>query len=72
MSRLEMTVEELKSLSAAKLEEAVGFIHKLKLADSPDRKLALDRAFGCLTPAEADEMERAVAVNCESIDASRW
>jgi hypothetical protein len=72
MSRLEMTVEELKSLSAAKLEEAVSFIHKLKLADNPDGKPALDRAFGCLTPAEAHEMERAIALNCESIDASQW
>ena len=67
-----MTVEELKSLSPTKLEEAAGYIHKLKLADRTESKLALDRAFGCLTPAEADEMERAIAANCESIDASQW
>ena len=67
-----MMVEELKSLLPAKLAEAVGLIHKLKLADHSGPKLALDRAFGCLTPAEADEMERAIAVNCENIDVSRW
>ncbi len=72
MITLEATVAELKSLPPAKLEAAAGFIHKLKLAGSPESKGALDRAFGCLTPAEADELERAVAANCERVDASQW
>jgi hypothetical protein len=72
MSKLELTVEELKSLSPAKLEEAASYIHRLKVADSSDSKQALERAFGCLTPAEADEMERAIATNCENVDASQW
>jgi hypothetical protein len=72
MSKLEMTVEELKSLSPAMFEEAVGYIHKLKLADNSENKPALDRAFGCLTAAEADELERAIVANCERVDASQW
>ena len=72
MSTLEKTVEELKSLSPAKLEQAAGYIHNLKLARSPEGKLALDRAFACLTPVEADEMERAIATQCERVDASQW
>jgi hypothetical protein len=72
MSRLEMTVEELKSLSPAKFEAAAGYIHQLKITDSSENKRALDRASGCLTPAEADEMERAIVANCERVDASQW
>ncbi len=65
MSTLEATVEELKSLPPAKLAEAASYIHRLKVAGSQAGRLALERAFGCLTPSEAGEMERAVASNCE-------
>jgi hypothetical protein len=65
MSRLEVTVEELKSLPPGKLEQVAGYIRQLKLGDSSEGKRALERAFGCLTPAEADEMEGAIAANCE-------
>lgn len=72
MSTLEATVEELKSLPPAQLAEAAGYIHKLKVSGSHAAKLALERAFGCLTPPEAEEMERAIASNCERIDAGQW
>lgn len=72
MSTLEATVEELKSLPPAKLAEAAGYIHKLKMTGSHEGRLALERAFGCLTPSEAGEMERAIASNCERIDAGQW
>jgi hypothetical protein len=72
MSTLEATVEELKSLPPAKLEKAAGYIHKLKVAGRRSGRLALERAFGCLTPSEAEAMERAIASNCERIDASQW
>ena len=72
MSTLEATVEELKSLPPSKLAEAAGYIHKLKLAGSHAGGFALEHAFGCLTPSEAEEMERAIANNCERIDASQW
>ena len=72
MSKLETLVEELKTLPPAKLAAAADFIHSLKLSDAAIRKPALARAFGCLSSAEAAEMERAIAANCERIDASQW
>jgi antitoxin (DNA-binding transcriptional repressor) of toxin-antitoxin stability system len=68
MSTLEMTFEELKSLPPAQLAEAAGYIHRLKLASVEPRREALERSFGCLTAAEAEDLERAIAVNCERID----
>ena len=72
MSKLETVVEELKALSPTGFTVAADFIHQLKLSGAAERKSALDRAFGCLSSSEADEMERAIAVNCERIDASQW
>ncbi len=72
MSTLEATFEELKSLSPAKLADAAGYIHRLKVAGGVAGRQALENAFGCLTSSEAEEMERAIASNCERIDASQW
>ena len=72
MSKLEATVEELKTLPPTDLAAAADFIHQLKLSGATERGRALARAFGCLSPAEADEMERAITANCERIDASQW
>jgi hypothetical protein len=72
MSKLEAVVEELKTLPASGLAAAADFIHQLKQSGAAERVRALDRAFGCLSPAEADEMERAITANCERIDASQW
>ena len=72
MSTLELTFEELKSLSPAKLDEAAGYIHRLKLASVEQRREALARSFGCLTSAEAEELEEAIAANCERVDAGQW
>jgi hypothetical protein len=72
MSTFEATVEELKRLPPAKLEAAANYIHGLAAASVRERQLALEKSFGSLTPAEADEMERAIAANCERVDASQW
>ena len=72
MSILEATVEELKSLPPAKLAEAAGYSHKSKMTGDVTGRQAPENAFGCLTPPEAEEMERALACNCVRIDASRW
>ena len=69
---LEATVEELKSLTPAKLAEAASYIHKLKLVGGSARRQALENVFGCLTSSEAEEMERAIASNCERLDARQW
>jgi len=67
-----MSIAELKSLPPSKLEEAAGYIHRLKLAMVEPPRAALERSFGCLTPAEAEELELAIAANCERIDANQW
>jgi hypothetical protein len=72
MSELETIVEELKTLPPGKLAEAATYIHRLKAGSEADRDRALDRAYGCLTEAEADGLEAAIHANCESIDASQW
>lgn len=72
MNTLEMTVEELKSLPPSKLEDAAGYIHRLMLTSVEPRRVALERSFGCLTAAEAEELEQAITANCERIDASQW
>ncbi|HEY1717320.1 MAG TPA: hypothetical protein VGH42_03395 [Verrucomicrobiae bacterium] len=72
MSKFEAVIEELKTLPPTGLAAAADFIHQLKASTAVKRRYALDRAFGCLSPAEADEMERAIAANCERIDASQW
>jgi hypothetical protein len=72
MSRLEAIMADLSSLPPEKLELAADFVHHLKQGDHAQRRRALDRAFGCLSEAEADEMERAISENCERIDAGQW
>ena len=72
MSTLELTVEELKSLPPAKLDEAASYIRRLKLGSVEQRREALARSFGCLTPAEAEELGQAISANCEGVDASQW
>lgn len=72
MSTLEAMVDELKRLPPAQLEAAASYIHGLKIASTHEGRLALERAFGSLTASEADDMERAIATNCERIDANQW
>jgi hypothetical protein len=72
MSTLDTIVEDLKTLPANSLEAAAGYVHQLKLASAEDRRCALDRAFGCLSPTEAEEMERAIQSHCERFDVSEW
>ena len=72
MSTLEVIVEELKTLPTPSLAAAASYVHQLKLASAADRWRALDRAFGCLSTAEADDLERAVQAHCERIDAGQW
>ena len=72
LSTLDAIVEELKRLPPDKLTAAAGYIHRLAVAGNQEGRLALERAFGCLTAAEADELERAIAASCERIDAGQW
>jgi len=57
VSHLETIVEDLKSLPPDRLEE---------------REAPLARTFGCLSPEEADEMERVIEEGCEQINEHGW
>jgi hypothetical protein len=72
MSALEAIVAELKTLSPEKLAEAAGYIHRLKERSEAERQKALDRAYGCLTDAEAEDLNTVIQAHCERVDASQW
>jgi hypothetical protein len=64
---LDNIVEDLKSLPPDRLEMAASFIRRLKPIGRAEREAALARTFGCLSPEEADEMERVIEEGCEQI-----
>lgn len=72
VSHLEAIVEDLKSLPPGKLEVAADFIHRLKRTSQEDRDATLARTFGCLSPEEADELERVIEEGCERINERDW
>ena len=72
VSPLESIVEDLKSLPPDRLEIAANFIRRLKPIGEEERQAALARAFGCLSPEEADEMERVIEEGCEQINEHGW
>jgi len=72
VSSLETIVEDLKSLPPAKLEVAADFVHRLSRISEEERQAALARTFGCLSPEEADELERVIEEGCEQINEHGW
>ncbi len=72
MSRLEIIVEDLKSLPTPQLEVAGDFIHRLKRMKEEERQAILARTAGTLSKEEAIEMERIIEEGCEKIDESGW
>ena len=72
VSPLENIVEDLKSLPPDRLEMAASFIRRLKPINQAERQAALARTFGCLSPQEADEMERVIEEGCEQINERGW
>jgi hypothetical protein len=72
VSHLEAIVEDLKSLPPGKLEAAADFIHRLRRTSQEDRAAILARAFGCLSPQEADELDRVIEEGCERINEPAW
>ena len=69
---LENIVEDLKTLPPDSLETAADFIRRLKPVSQAERRAALDRTFGCLSPEEADELERVIEEGCEKFDEDGW
>ena len=72
MSKFDPIVEELKTLTPAKLAEAAGYIHRLKGISEQERHAALELTAGALTPAEADELAHIIEDGCEQVDAREW
>ncbi len=72
VSPLDSIVEDLRSLPPDRLEMAASFIRRLKPISQAERDAALSRTFGCLSPEEADEMERVIEEGCEQINERAW
>jgi hypothetical protein len=72
VSTLETIVEDLKSLPPPKLQMAADYIQRLKDIGQEERQAALARTFGCLSPEEADELERVIDEGCEQINEHGW
>ena len=72
VTRLEAIVEDLKSLSPDRLEMVATYVRHLKPISQKDRGTALDRTFGCLSPEEADQLERVIEEGCEQVDEHGW
>lgn len=72
MSPLEAIIEDLKTLPPPKLQMAADYIHRLKDISEDEREAALARTFGCLSPKEADELERVIEESCEQINGHGW
>lgn len=72
MSKLDLILEELKALPAAKLAEAASYIHHLKASSALERRAALANTAGTLTVDEADELARIIEDGCERVDAHEW
>ena len=72
MSPLDNIFEDLKTLPPDRLEIAASFIRRLKPISAAEREAALARTFGCLSPEEADELERVIEEGCEQINEHGW
>jgi hypothetical protein len=72
MSKIELIVEELKTLPDAKLADAANYIHRLKETSATERRAALGKTAGALTADEADELARVIEEGCEQVDAREW
>ncbi len=72
MSTLETIVEELRTLPAPKLEEAAGYIHRLKEATHAERLAALERSAGLWSGPEGAVIEKAIEEGCGRIDPRDW
>jgi hypothetical protein len=72
MSTLEAIVEDLRTLSSPKLEEAAALIHGLREKTRAERLAALERSAGILSDEDGAALERAIEEGCEKIDARGW
>jgi len=67
-----LLVEDLKSLSPDKVEEAAWFVHALVTDSAENRAAMLKRTATALSLEDVDEMEKAIAETCEDVDDHAW
>jgi hypothetical protein len=72
VSKLELILEDLKTLPAPKLEEAADYIHRLREASRAERLAVIERSFKILTEAEGAELDKVITEGCEKVDARDW
>jgi len=72
MSALEAIVEDLKTLSPEKVEDAAWFVHALVVDSSKARGAMLRRTATALSAEDVDEMEEAIAETSEDVDDHAW
>jgi hypothetical protein len=72
MSTLEAIVEDLRTLSPPKLEEAAALIHGLRETTKAERLAALERTAGVWSGPEGEAIEKAIEDGCERIDPRDW
>ena len=72
VSPLENIFEDLKTLPPDRLTMAANYIRQLKPISQAEREAAVARTFGCLSPEEADEMDRIIEEGCEQISEHGW
>jgi hypothetical protein len=72
MSRLEIIVEDLKSLPPQKLEIAANYIQRLRATNESQRHIVLARTSGSLPDEVASAIETEIEEGCERIDERGW
>ena len=72
VSRIEVVIENLKSLPPFKLEMAADYIQRLTLASKDQRDMILARTSGSLSPEVAANVEKEIEEGCEKIDERGW
>jgi hypothetical protein len=60
VSKLEVIVEELKTLPPDRLDSAADYIHRLKTIGRAERQAIIERTAGSLTPEEGDKLARII------------
>jgi hypothetical protein len=68
VNSFELALAKLKSLPPASQVQVVDYIHQLHEATRSERLEALWKTAGCLTPEEADALEKAIEDRCERVD----
>jgi len=71
-SPLDPIIEDLKTLPPEKLKAVAAFVTRLKETSEEVRQSALSRTAGCLSPEEADAVDKTIEEGCETIDEEGW